>query len=142
MRVALFDLLAGCQDENFKAQDPRKIEESIRLELERLLNTRRTQRSHTGAATIINYGVGDWSTLYADREEDHRVLIRDVRKAIVRFEPRLELDTVSVEALPGQRNKMTLRFDGHIRGLQATPGMSFVLDLGEGGFEVRHERFD
>lgn len=142
MRVALFDLLAGCQDENFKLDDPHKIEESIRLELERLLNTRRTLREHSGPATIIDYGVGDWSTLYADREEDHRVLIRDMRTAIANFEPRLHLETVEVDTLPGQRSKMTLRLNGHVRGLAKVSGMSFVLNLGEGGFEVRHERLD
>ncbi|WP_191488356.1 type VI secretion system baseplate subunit TssE [Pseudomonas sp. FEN] len=142
MRVALFDLLAGDTEAGFDARDPVRIVESIRLELERLLNTRRTERAHRFAPSIIDYGMSDWSVLYADREEDHRVLIRDIRAAITRFEPRLALEDVDVQALPGQRTRMTVRVSGHVRGLDSTPNMSFVLDLGEGGFEVRHERFD
>ncbi|MCU1742041.1 MULTISPECIES: type VI secretion system baseplate subunit TssE [Pseudomonas] len=139
MRVALFDLLAGDTEGYFDARDPLRIVESIRLELERLLNTRRTERAHGFAPTIIDYGMSDWSTLYADREEDHRILIRDIRSAIIRFEPRLALEDVDVQALPGQRTRMTVRVMGHVRGLEAAPNMSFVLELGESGFEVRHE---
>ncbi|MPQ67709.1 MULTISPECIES: type VI secretion system baseplate subunit TssE [unclassified Pseudomonas] len=139
MRVALFDLLAGDTEGYFDARDPLRIVESIRLELERLLNTRRTERVHGFAPTIIDYGMSDWSTLYADREEDHRILIRDIRKAITRFEPRLALEDVDVQALPGQRTRMTVRVMGHVRGLETAPNMSFVLELGESGFEVRHE---
>jgi len=139
MRVALFDLLAGDMEGYFDARDPLRIVESIRLELERLLNTRRTERAHGFAPTIIDYGMSDWSTLYADREEDHRILIRDIRSAIIRFEPRLALEDVDVQALPGQRTRMTVRVMGHVRGLEAAPNMSFVLELGESGFEVRHE---
>ncbi|MEF9672356.1 GPW/gp25 family protein [Pseudomonas sp. PCH446] len=83
--------------------------------------------------------MSDWSTLYADREEDHRILIRDIRGAISRFEPRLALEDVDVQALPGQRTRMTVRVMGHVRGQEAAPNMSFVLELGESGFEVRHE---
>jgi type VI secretion system lysozyme-related protein len=141
MRVALFDLLARGEEDDFDAVDPRRIVESIRLELERLLNTRRTRRTHGVIPSIIDYGVSDWSTLYADREEDHRVLIRDVRGAITRFEPRLALETVEVQAVPGQRSRMTVRVIGHVRGLDLAPSMSFVMSQGDGGFEVRHERF-
>ncbi|KIH83448.1 type VI secretion system baseplate subunit TssE [Pseudomonas batumici] len=139
MRVALFDLLAGDTEAHFDAGDPLRIVESIRLELERLLNTRRTERAHGFDASIIDYGMSDWSILYADREEDHRVLIRDIRGAITRFEPRLALEDVDVQALPGQRTRMTVRVNGYVRGQDCAPNMSFVLDLGEGGFEVRHE---
>lgn len=141
MRVALFDLLAGGQATDFNAQDPRRIGESVRRELERLLNTRRTERGHGMAASVIDYGIGDWSTLYADREQDQRLLSREIRKAISHFEPRLELESVEVNSLPGQRTRMTIRAIGHIRGLESS-SMAFVMNLGEGGFEVRHERFD
>lgn len=142
MRVALFDLLAGGQDEDFKADAPQQIGESIRLELERLLNTRRSARVHGMAPSVVDYGIGDWSILYADREEDHRTLMREMRKAINRFEPRLLLEEIDVKAVPGQRSRMTVRVFGHIRGLTSAPGMAFVMNLGEAGFEVRHERFD
>jgi len=141
MRVALFDLLADGQEEGFKADDPERIAESIRLELERLLNTRRSERVHGMTPSVVDYGIGDWSILYADREEDHRTLMREMRKAINRFEPRLVLEEIDVQAVAGQRSRMTVRVFGHIRGM-ATSGMALSMSLGEGGFEVRHERFD
>ncbi|WP_459742981.1 type VI secretion system baseplate subunit TssE, partial [Pseudomonas sp. 3A(2025)] len=113
-----------------------------RRELERLLNTRRTERRHRMTPSVIDYGIADWSTLYADREQDHRQLIREVRNAILNFEPRLVLDSVQVQAEPGQRTRMTVRAIGHVRGLESAPSMAFVMNLGDGGFEVRHERFD
>ena len=142
MRVALFDLLAGGQAADFDASDARRIGESVRLELERLLNSRRTERAHRMAPSVIDYGIGDWSALYADREQDQRQMIRETRNAILHFEPRLVLDSVDVLALPGQRTRMTVRVVGHVRGLESAPSMAFVMNLGDGGFEVRHERFD
>ncbi|MEF9672357.1 hypothetical protein QNM99_08345 [Pseudomonas sp. PCH446] len=56
MRVALFDLLAGDTETYFDARDPARIVESIRLELERLLNTRRTERVHGFARPLSTTG--------------------------------------------------------------------------------------
>ena len=86
---------------------------------------------------IIDYGIDDWSNFYADREADRRALLRDVRQTIERFEPRLRLSALDVEAVPGQRRKLILRIAGHLRGSEAL--LELVMSFGDSSFEVRYE---
>lgn len=136
MGIALFDRLAAGPGEAYAASDS-AVAESIRLELERLLNTRRTTREHRMPASIIDYGIDDWSNFYADREADRRALLRDVRQTIERFEPRLRLSALDVEAVPGQRRKLILRIAGQLRGSEAL--LELVMSFGDSSFEVRYE---
>ena len=137
MGIALFDRLAARPGEGYGPASDSAVAESIRLELERLLNTRRTHRQHVLPASIIDYGIDDWSNFYADREADRRALLRDVRRTIERFEPRLRLSALDVEAVPGQRRQLILRIGGHLRSSGAA--LELLMSFGANGFEVRYE---
>lgn len=139
MRVALFDRLASTGGDPYPATGVVDVGESIRLELERLLNTRRMSRQHGGPMSVIDYGINDWSALYADREEDRRALLRDIRHSIERFEPRLRLTAVEAQTVEGHRRRLLLRIAGHVRNGPADQVLGFVMAFGESGFEVWHE---
>lgn len=139
MGTALFDRLAAVPGDPFPASGPIDVAESIRMELERLLNTRRTVRKHTAPASVIDYGINDWSALYGDREEDRRALMRDVRLSVEHFEPRLRITALDAQAIPGQRRSLLLRIAGQLRHGTDVQPLEFVMTLGESSFEVLNE---
>lgn len=141
-RAPLLDRLASQDEAGFGQAavfDRQALSESVRQELLRLLNTRRSLRPRLKQLTVIDYGIADWSGLYADRGDDRRKLARDVRLAIAQFEPRLQLAEVDVQPLDGSRHALRLRLAGHLRGGNETWPVAFVMDLADG---VVHERFD
>jgi type VI secretion system lysozyme-related protein len=141
-RALLFDRLAS-QDEAGFAQavafDRHALSESVRQELLRLLNTRRSIRPRLKQLTVIDYGIADWSGLYADRNEDRIKLAREIRLAIAHFEPRLQLTEVSVQPLDGSRHALRVNISGRLRGYAEAWPVAFVMDMADG---VVHERFD
>ena len=120
--------------------DRQALSDSVREELLRLLNTRRAPRSRLNQMTVIDYGIVDWSGLYADRSEDRLKLAREIRLAIAHFEPRLQLAEVDVQPLDGSRHALRVRIAGQLRsgGSEIWP-VAFVMDMADG---VVHERFD
>ncbi|MNP78820.1 Lysozyme [compost metagenome] len=68
--------------------------------------------------------------------------MREIRNAIQHFEPRLQLAEVQIEPAQGQPQRLRIRIAGTLRsGLRRWPAV-FVIDNGEEGLEVRHERLD
>lgn len=93
MRPLLFDRLASSEGDSQRTTflDPRALADSVRDELLRLLNSRRSSGLRTSPATLLDYGVTDWSAMQASNSDDRRRMTREIRAAITRFEPRLQL---------------------------------------------------
>jgi type VI secretion system lysozyme-related protein len=137
----LFERLCS-QTEDVRAFDQNALAESVRCELDRLLNTRRTHRAHGTPLSVIDYGIGDWSALQPQRDEDRRTLLREIRQAIQAFEPRLQLSELDIQTQHGQPQRLLIRLAGMLRaGQQHWPAV-FVIDNAAEGIEVRHERLD
>ena len=141
-RASLLDRLASQDEAGFAkavAHDRLALSESVRQELLRLLNTRRSIRPRLKQLTVIDYGIADWSGLHADRSDDRLKLAREVRLAIAHFEPRLQLTDVEVQPLDGSRYALRIRISGELRGGNETWPVDFVMDMADG---VVRERFD
>jgi type VI secretion system lysozyme-related protein len=141
-RAPLLDRLAsqeGAGREQAPDLDRQALGESVRQELLRLLNTRRSPRPRLKQLTVIDYGIADWSGLYADRGDDRLKLAREIRLAIPHFEPRLQLIEVDVQPLAGSRHAMRVRIAGRLRGATDAWPVTFEMDMVDG---VVHERFD
>ncbi|MCT4824071.1 type VI secretion system baseplate subunit TssE, partial [Pseudomonas aeruginosa] len=88
------------------------------------------------------YGLADWTAVQRLRAEDRRQLAREVRAAVEHFEPRLQLAEVEVEPDPGNPQRLRIQLGGRLRsGSRLMPAL-FVIEQGNDGLEVRHERFD
>ncbi|MCP8467007.1 type VI secretion system baseplate subunit TssE [Pseudomonas sp. ZM23] len=112
---------------------------SVSRELSRLLNSRGPV---LGGIGILEYGILDWTTLQARRDADRRLLAREIRRAVQRFEPRLNLAEVVVDADPEQPQRLRVRLLGSLRqDPQRTPLLLELTPTG-GTLEVRHERLD
>lgn len=134
----LFERLAAGEKTPF---DQHALADSVRTELLRLLNTRRAPRPPGTALTILDYGIGDWTALQAQRLDDRRLLTRDIRSAIQHFEPRLQLNEVDVQVAPDQQ-RLRIHLHGSLRSGTRHWPVTFVLEDLANAWEVRHERLD
>ncbi|AGI24847.1 hypothetical protein H681_14895 [Pseudomonas sp. ATCC 13867] len=137
-RPPLLDRLAdsGGADPTF---DSRALAASVAQELSRLLNSRSPAGNGVG---ILAYGIADWTALQARREADRLHLAREIRRAVTRFEPRLGLSEVVVDADPLQPQRLRVRLLGNLRQDTSRAPLLFELIPVGGTLEVRHERLD
>ncbi|RON97505.1 type VI secretion protein [Pseudomonas fluorescens] len=142
MRAPLFERLASSEAEGAREFDRQDLLDSVHAELGRLFNTRRGPLTRTTPASVIDYGIADWSALQQQRSDDRRRLARDIREAIMHFEPRLLLGEVQVNPLPEHPQRMSIRLLGELRSGQQHWPVAFVIEPGGEGLEVRHERLD
>jgi type VI secretion system protein ImpF len=97
-----------------RAESIRALKESLRRDLEALLNTRRTAETAPDgltelAASVYHFGLPDISSMSRDSPDTQVRLTRMVEEAIALFEPRLT--AVKVVANPDERTRFgELRF--------------------------------
>jgi type VI secretion system protein ImpF len=73
-----------------------ELKESIRRELDRLLNTRCAARRDRNG-TVIDYGIPDFSWMSASSADDRQLLAETLTRKIASFEPRLREVRVTIE---------------------------------------------
>jgi type VI secretion system protein ImpF len=117
------------------------LKESVRRELERLLNTRSSLPADRLAArerSSIDYGVPDFSMFSAASFADRQRLAEIVRRAIVAYEPRLAGVRVYLEAI-GDDFRLFGRIEATLLTGRVAEPVHFdtVLQLGDGEAAVR-----
>jgi type VI secretion system protein ImpF len=99
VRAPLFDRLTDLDPGSTAEPRPLRtlsrqgLRESVRRELERLLNTRSSlpvdQLAERAELTVLEYGIPDLSAFVVGDQEDQRRLAAVVARAVAAFEPRL-----------------------------------------------------
>jgi type VI secretion system protein ImpF len=114
--------------------DPRGLRESVRRELERMLNTRSSLPVDRLVAretlTVLEYGIPDLSAFSAANEEDQRLLTALVARAVIAFEPRLRRVSVAFERLEDGQRTLRLRIDAFLVTDEVAEPVSFPTLLG------------
>lgn len=145
LRVPLFDRLTssgesfGSQREPFRTLAPGAVIESVRRDLQRLLNTRTPpgrSGSNGGAGasvnTSINYGLPDFAHLSPADIPACEGLGASIARVIEAFEPRIEQVRVILRSHPDDPRVLLGFIEGRIRiNLIAEP-VSFPLELRTG----------
>ena len=133
--VPLFDRLAAGDVTSSNASWlllPEQLQASIGRELSRLFNTRSRlspSEFHQNSGTVIDYGVPDFSALYARRGDDVELLESALAQAVTLFEPRLANVSVKVQALVNRADAATVTVGGEVMiGLKAQR-VSFELEM-------------
>lgn len=147
VRMPLFDRLVD-RDPRLRHElrptrtlDRRGLRESVRRELEQLLNTRCPFPAHRlpiRERTVIDYGVPDFS-VFSPRSFDDRARLADLlRRAIEAFEPRLIDVHVSLEPQPGNDLSLLGLIEARLLTDLVPEPVSFEtsVDLKEGKIEV------
>jgi len=124
--------------------DPRGLRESVRRELERMLNTRSSlpvdRLDERGELTVLEYGIPDLSAFSAGSEEDLVRMAGVISRAVAAFEPRLRQVRVAVERMEGARS-LRLRLDALLMIDEVAEPVSFptLLGLRTGAVQVMEE---
>jgi type VI secretion system lysozyme-like protein len=108
--------------------------ESIRREVERLLNTRCTLPAEcAGETTVLQYGVPDFTHISAASTLDLLALSRKLSWAITSFEPRLSHVQVELRRDPSKPNAAVGHLHAKLQLRTMSEAVSFPLALGRDG---------
>ena len=118
-RVLLFDSLDDpaphpTDPPRPKVLDRSGLRESVRRELNRLLNTRCSIPMHILSEqerSVVNYGIPDFSSLSPSNSEDQKMLMSIISNTIEAFEPRLRHLRMSVERYMETERALFIKFD-------------------------------
>jgi len=144
----LFDRLvdrapeARAEPRPLRTLDPRGLRESVRRELERMLNTRSSlpvdRLAEREDLTVLEYGIPDLSAFSAANEDDQRLLTSLIARAVAAFEPRLRRVRVAFERLEDGQRSLLLRIDAELTADEVAEPVSFptLLGLKTGTVEV------
>lgn len=114
--------------------DPRGLRESVRRELERMLNTRSSLPVDRLAGredlTVLEYGIPDLSAFSAGNDDDQRLLMSLIARAVAAFEPRLRGVRVAFERLEDGQRSLLLRIDAELVAGEVAEPVSFPTLLG------------
>ncbi len=128
-----------------RVKNLRILKQSVRRDLEWLLNTRATAvvppELKEVWSSIVVYGLPDVTALSGRSPADKAKLRRAVERVIETFEPRLEGVVVTVDPEPGPGLSLKFRIDGRLKVDPAPEPVSFdtLLQIGSGEFRVKGE---
>lgn len=129
-----------------RSKNLRELKQSVRRDLEWLLNTRQVaggvpQDLKETTNSVAAYGLPDFTHLSIDSGADQKFIKREVEEAIRRFEQRLENVVVSIEPSRSLERVLRFRIDAQLKIDPAPEPITFdtVLQLGSGEYTVRGE---
>ena len=129
-----------------RSQGLRELKQSVRRDLEWLLNTRHTADKVPEGFEELNkslaiYGLPDFTGLSSKSIDDRKTLIRDIETALRIFEPRFMNLKVALEEINSVERGIKFRIQATLR-IEPTPEpvvFDTVLQVGSGGFEVKEK---
>jgi type VI secretion system protein ImpF len=127
------DPRSGRDPQLFRVQDLEDLKQSVRRELERLIDTRRAvtveQSKADSPDTVMEYGIPDWSNIAAFGVVSQAAFARAVREAILVYEPRLHNPVVKIVRDAKRLGKLVFEISGELRLNTVIEPVSFPLDL-------------
>jgi type VI secretion system protein ImpF len=127
-----------------RSKNLRQLKQSVRRDLEWLLNTRQIA---TGVPpelkeandSVVSFGLPDFTAMSIDNADDQKLIKREIEDAIRRFEQRLEGVIVSIEPVTPTERVLRFRIDARLKIDPAPEPITFdtVLQLGTGEYEVQ-----
>jgi type VI secretion system protein ImpF len=121
----------------------RFLKESIRRDLEDLLNTRRPPAPELegydlARSSVINYGLEDLSSFYPSSGSSAQDIQQSVRRCIAEYEPRLVGVSVVAEETNLDRHEIRLHIEATLPIHPAAETVSFdtMLDVASGIYSV------
>jgi type VI secretion system protein ImpF len=129
-----------------RARSLRELKQSVRRDLEWLLNT----RSHLGEAasqleevnkSMAVYGLPDFTGMGVKSPGEQKMLVNSLETAIRLFEPRLMDLHVTLEPIDEIKRVLKFRIEARLKVDPVPEPVTFdtVLQMGSGQFEVREK---
>jgi type VI secretion system protein ImpF len=127
-----------------RSKNLRQLKQTVRRDLEWLLNTRQLAKGLPAELkqandSVVAFGLPDFSALSIDSADDQKLIKREIEQAIRRFEQRLADVIVSLEPATPTERVLRFRIDARLKIDPAPEPITFdtVLQLGSGEYEVR-----
>lgn len=116
LRASLLDRLRSSSGDVSRGLSLRELKESVRRDLEKLLNTRQRCAAPPAelkelAQSLVNYGIPDFTTVRLVSSADWEAFRRALEDSIRRFEPRLGPVRVTIEKADIDERKLRFRID-------------------------------
>lgn len=128
-----------------RSKNLRQLKQSVRRDLEWLLNTRQVARVPENLKeannSVATFGLPDFTILNIDSADDQKLIKQEIEEAIKRFEQRLEGVIVSVEPVRSTDRVLRFRIDARLKVDPAPEPITFdtVLQLGSGEYQVQEQ---
>jgi len=127
-----------------RSKNLRQLKQSLRRDLEWLLNTRQlvggipSELKET-KKSVLAFGLPDFTNLTIDSADDQKLVKHEIEEAVKNFEQRLEGVTVSVEPIDSLQRILRFRIDARLKIDPAPEPVTFdtVLLLGSGQYQVQ-----
>jgi type VI secretion system lysozyme-like protein len=145
-RAPLFDRLTDLnptspeESRPLRVYDLHELKESVRRELECVLNTRCPSPVHRlegRGRTILDYGLPDMSALCPQNADDRQRLTRFLKQTIETFEPRLRQVRIEVEPVGSQQHALRGKIDAHLVTERVAEPVSFPVFIQSKNGEAR-----
>lgn len=127
-----------------RANTLRQMKNSLRRDLEWLLNTRRRPDAVPDGPTelsrsLFNYGLPDTTSLGVHSVQDQNRMLWMLETAVTNFEPRIMGMRVTLEPVAGTTRVLRFQIQGLLKVDPAPERVSFdtVLELTKGEYEVK-----
>lgn len=145
-RLLDFEPRVSTEAPKSRSQSLRELKQSVRRDLEWLLNTRHTaEKVPEGLEevnrSIANYGLPDFTGLSSRNSDDRKNLIRNIETALRVFEPRFMNLKVELEEINSVQRGVKFRIQATLR-VEPTPEpvvFDTVLQVGSGEFVVEEK---
>jgi type VI secretion system protein ImpF len=136
----------GVEAVGARTQSFQELKDSVRRDLEWLLNTRRPPVAPPASArelsrSVYAYGLPDTTGLAASSDEDRRQMAHLVETAIAAFEPRLQNVAVTLTPAPADHRVLHFQIAALLRTEPAPAQVYFdtTLELTSGEYEIKGE---
>ena len=145
-QVPLFDRLASIEStapfgSPGEPLDREGLRESLRRELERLLNTRcslSAQALVDRDRTVIDYGIPDLAHLSPKDSSNRDAICYHIKQAVEAYEPRLRRVSVTAEEIVDDAHSLRVRIEAEVFGDRLGETVNFdVHSTKDGRAEVR-----
>jgi type VI secretion system protein ImpF len=127
-----------------RSKNLRQLKQSVRRDLEWLLNTRQLPGGipaelRETRKSVLAFGLPDFTSLTIDSADDQRFVKHEIEEAVRNFEQRLEDVTVSIEPIDSLQRILRFRIDARLKIDPAPEPVTFdtVLQLGSGQYQVQ-----
>lgn len=118
-RALLFERLVDDQraprhSHTTRVLDKTALQESVRYEIERLLNSRcpvSMQLIGEGERTVVNYGIPDFSALSPRNTHDQKLLVEIITQTINAFEPRLQNVRITTDRFEENESALQIKIE-------------------------------
>ncbi len=145
-RLLDFEPKVSTEAPKSRSQGLRELKQSVRRDLEWLLNTRHTADKVPEGLEELNkslaiYGLPDFTGLSSKSIDDRKTLIRDIETALRIFEPRFMNLKVILEEINSVERGVKFRIQATLR-VEPTPEpvvFDTILQVGSGAFEVKEK---